>query len=1240
MAKETKFGSHQGHVNEDHRSIGIPNEAEWQDLYAAIDARLTFPAQILASDPEDDIISIFQTEVTLADGRRIVMPPNKGELPSLSAIATISPVTNATTGSVETIPWPAAAAADQYVRMGLILLSAGTIRAVFNAPGATLGGDGSVPFTEDDINIGYVDLVSIGAGTFYKGASAVSNIVTMDDIVQFSGTQSLTTSSQGAAVISPADGFRAIVFDEFFKDPSDEFSKVDKDLTTAEYRNGAKLYQMQCDKSKTVTVVVNTTGQNEVQQLQFSGQATSGSYQLDFDGEVTGLIAGNATAADIEAALEALPNISDVEVSTTDGLTFTITFKGEWVDQDVPELVIVNNTVTITGDSALGTYELDRWTFAYGDLHGDAAPGIAGMQIVPSTSGSVTLGDQSVTIGNGSGYSTLQYTIYGRTSVFSSGWSVRFKFTPTYNGSVPNNITLFSISMGSGAQGFRVRSQSGSIVLERGTTSFGSITHTANFAYSSFVAGVPVEFEISTTPDSGTRVCRLFFNGVQQASISDGAAPFGVQGTSTVMIFGSTSAAAFSDIQLFNTTVHTSNFTGEIPRTVNTFIGPNTDGWSSFKSFRATYSDNDFYDASGNTVALLASDANTTFSGGRLNLNGSGGAANIMYSMTSANMLIMMLEWDMIPGFTGSYPSNSSVVEFGSMSGGAGTHGIRIRNNAGTIFVERISAGSVAASASFAHAFTSGVSQRWLLVTDGAPSGIRLYVDSVLKATVSGNVANNPASPDLNFLATNADYSLDNLLYTQSATATDPTIWPATKFIRSLVGTVTLNVSTVSGGVAGDVDYTLSAAPSFTMKVNDILWVDTEWRRVIQVDSTTTGKLDAPFSGPVTAQACMVSQALYTKDLVNVAGNASQQVRVRDFFPDARIGVCHVEYIDSRAADDAFGDFSEEANVVVAASNQGGRLDVSFPLASSFAPPFVRSQLPDQELDYPLILEEPDVDDCERLFLVFFPNPNNASVTSLANALEFECSLIEKETFAASGIRDTAFAMSVTGTPNNSQAPDNSGTYTVWEVDFDSNLRANPSGTQGETLFFVDGYLLPRRKDGVTMDAYWEPVAGSNRAIMLNANIGSTNLSMEAIRMHGSYDTSDANGMKLAALYDAVVGSPSQVESGIATHSDLQVAYDYVWDSAGGGRILLLGDHGGSLTLTHSEIAIEGRGRKSQISGAVSISGNNNIIEKVRIVGNLTLTGNRNFVTNVYLAPAFSLSNTGVDNVFLIVQEP
>lgn len=88
----------------------------------------------------------------------------------------------------------------------------------------------------------------------------------------------------------------------------------------------------------------------EVQQVAITGGPTGGSFTLTLDGQTTGAIAYNATAAQVQTALEALSNIDPGDVTVTGGplpdTAVTVTFGGQYANTNVPQMTA---TSSLTG---------------------------------------------------------------------------------------------------------------------------------------------------------------------------------------------------------------------------------------------------------------------------------------------------------------------------------------------------------------------------------------------------------------------------------------------------------------------------------------------------------------------------------------------------------------------------------------------------------------------------------------------------------------------------------------------------------------------------------------------------------------------------------------------------------------------------------------------------------------------------------------------------------------------------
>lgn len=120
--------------------------------------------------------------------------------------------------------------------------------------------------------------------------------------------------------------------------------------------------------------------------------ATGGTFTLSFNGQVTGAIAWNATAAAVQAALEALNNIDpgDVVVTGANGGPYTVKFQGQYANENVPALVSAAGGLTggagtaVVATTQAGDAELDAgigtavgFLYSAADVSGGRDVGIA-----------------------------------------------------------------------------------------------------------------------------------------------------------------------------------------------------------------------------------------------------------------------------------------------------------------------------------------------------------------------------------------------------------------------------------------------------------------------------------------------------------------------------------------------------------------------------------------------------------------------------------------------------------------------------------------------------------------------------------------------------------------------------------------------------------------------------------------------------------------------------------------------
>lgn len=103
-------------------------------------------------------------------------------------------------------------------------------------------------------------------------------------------------------------------------------------------------------------VVRNNATTNEVQSVTVTGTPTGGTFTLSFQGQQTAPIPYNASAANVQSALEALANLEPADLTVTGGplpAAVVVTFKGRYSGSDVPAMTTTGNFVAGTNPAAV-----------------------------------------------------------------------------------------------------------------------------------------------------------------------------------------------------------------------------------------------------------------------------------------------------------------------------------------------------------------------------------------------------------------------------------------------------------------------------------------------------------------------------------------------------------------------------------------------------------------------------------------------------------------------------------------------------------------------------------------------------------------------------------------------------------------------------------------------------------------------------------------------------------------------
>jgi hypothetical protein len=148
---------------------------------------------------------------------------------------------------------------------------------------------------------------------------------------------------------STQEGLRQIINQTYTNMEVDEVAMpVDARLTQQMVQMATALAEHRLDNYRLALNVAGSGGTNEIQTISL-GAATAGTVTLTLNGQSTAPIPYNATAAQIQAALEALSNVNPGDVVVSGGpwpAVVTITFGGQYASADVPAITGVGTGLT------------------------------------------------------------------------------------------------------------------------------------------------------------------------------------------------------------------------------------------------------------------------------------------------------------------------------------------------------------------------------------------------------------------------------------------------------------------------------------------------------------------------------------------------------------------------------------------------------------------------------------------------------------------------------------------------------------------------------------------------------------------------------------------------------------------------------------------------------------------------------------------------------------------------------
>jgi len=464
-------------------------------------------------------------------------------------------------------------------------------------------------------------------------------------------------------------------------------------------------------------------------------------------------------------------------------------------------------------------------------------------------------------------------------------------------------------------------------------------------------------------------------------------------------------------------------------------------------------------------------------------------------------------------------------------------------------------------------------------------------------------------------------------------------------FDSELSGYVILCDKTITVTATGT-SFSISAIPSYTLAVGDVVYTNNEFRRIIALTDQQNGTLDTGFLSDPSAAAGMVSQAVWTKDIVNI-GEAVDQNKYIDLFGTPDHDIVHISTNDSSLADDSVSDIYNNGSVFFSASNSGVVADTGLPLGNTFAESLARPLFGPQLPNYSLL----DNTNKQRMFVVFFASFTTSSVTNLANLLDFKVSLYKEEGVGTGGMLNTAYGY-IDGAGTSKHITSFNTVFdsvlgqnvTEISLDWDFVPGINPDEADADIDVMFEGVVLPREYTGISGD-FWKPVAGSTSKLRLSQDFAGQNVSVHIRKRQGTIDSSPLSLAKINALDEIVVGNAADVTSGVAHYSSIQNA---ITDAASGAQITLLNrtfSLDAAITVS-KKIFLKGSGNSCVIDGTISFNAGSSasMVQWVKFNENITVanTVTKIILTNGWINSAKTLTDnnpTSDDSLYTLLED-
>lgn len=320
---------------------------------------------------------------------------------------------------------------------------------------------------------------------------------------------------------------------------------------------------------------------------------------------------------------------------------------------------------------------------------------------------------------------------------------------------------------------------------------------------------------------------------------------------------------------------------------------------------------------------------------------------------------------------------------------------------------------------------------------------------------------------------------------------TDATLYSAVNALFQLNFDASKTATTV--GIA----VTMNLAPAFTVKEGDILVAGTEARRISTVNSQTSYVLESALTADIVAGAVCISQAVYSKDINNFAGDGLAPSTAFS----TTINQVMMVYEDTSAQGDKIFDANTVPVIGWSASSDG----------TNYSSVQVRPTNLSDVID---VVSLPTAG--TNLYVRLFANKNTGSGT--VNVLGYRI-FFHRDSSVQDGaiLNQSSALLNGTGTQVNITSIGNVSGKTRVKVPWSFPVGVNVGTANGSLKVYINGQKIPRFiNSSATPDASYTEI--DQNTIELDTDYLGTSLLLEMVQDVAVVDASDTNITAISAI--------------------------------------------------------------------------------------------------------------------------